>query len=58
MIEVVEILIKGIAIQLNGYNFFNGRIRYPKGFLETFQDALTVLMWVLTITDQSRMTKE
>jgi len=46
MIRVVKILIKGIAIQLNDNNF-DGRIRYPNGFLETFQDALTVLMWVL-----------
>ena len=58
MIKVVEILIKGIAIQLNGHNFFNGRIRYPKGLLEAFQDTLTVLVGILRIIYQDRTTTE
>ena len=58
MIKVVEVLIKGIAIQLSGYDFFNGRIRYSKGFLETFQDTLTILMGILHAIRQNRATKE
>lgn len=58
VIKVVEILIKGIAIQLNGHNFFNGRIRYPKGFLEALQDALTVLVGVLDTIYQNITTEE
>ena len=48
-VEVIEILIEGIAIELDGNNLLCCRVRDPEGFLEAFQYALAVLQRILVV---------
>lgn len=43
-VKVIEILIQGIAVELDSNNLFNRRIGNTERFLETFQNTFTILM--------------
>lgn len=47
MIKVVQILVQGIAIQLDCDDVFRGRISNAEGLLKALKYACAILVWIL-----------
>lgn len=46
-VKIEDILVKGIAVELDGHNLLGRRISNAQRLLEAFQDSLAILMGVL-----------